>query len=297
MFQFINSYTALYYIAFLKRGNHFWFSSNAALRDVCKVGDPNPDVIGRGCIDELMIQLSTLLITNITIGQTREVLIPYAIGKLKAFLFAKKQGLESDEQKKMLQFEREAFLVDYPGTFDEYNEMVLQYGFVTLFAAAFPFAPLLAVINNQIEIRTDAFKTLTAYNRPPARGAQDIGTWYMILEVFGVLAVVTNCAMIAFSYAPVRAAFDAGMTISSVGGEWQINFAVFATIVALEHFLILAKFLLSVAIPDMPGYVRKAMSKSEFIKAETFKHLNKASIKKWDDAPKDKDLPAKDDEL
>ena len=37
--------------------------------------------------------------------------------------------------------------------FDEYLEMVIQYGFVTLFVAAFPLAPLFALINNIFEVR------------------------------------------------------------------------------------------------------------------------------------------------
>ncbi|KIH48286.1 hypothetical protein ANCDUO_21646 [Ancylostoma duodenale] len=44
--------------------------------------------------------------------------------------------------------------------FDEYLEMVLQFGFCTLFVAAFPLAPFFAVLNNILEIRLDAYKFL-----------------------------------------------------------------------------------------------------------------------------------------
>ena len=41
--------------------------------------------------------------------------------------------------------------------FDEFNEM-RQYGYLALFAPAYPLAPLLALINNLFEIRIDANK-------------------------------------------------------------------------------------------------------------------------------------------
>ena len=42
-----------------------------------------------------------------------------------------------------------------------YPNTVIQYGFITLFVAAFPLAPLFALINNIIEIRLDAYKMVT----------------------------------------------------------------------------------------------------------------------------------------
>eukprot|EP00961_Rhodomonas_salina_P263342 3558312-Rhodomonas_salina.1 len=42
----------------------------------------------------------------------------------------------------------------------DWQEMVVQYGYVTLFAAAFPLTSALALMNNIIEIRTDAYKLL-----------------------------------------------------------------------------------------------------------------------------------------
>ena len=41
--------------------------------------------------------------------------------------------------------------------FKDFNEMVIQFGYITLFAVALPIAPVLAVLNNFFEIRGDAF--------------------------------------------------------------------------------------------------------------------------------------------
>ena len=49
---------------------------------------------------------------------------------------------------------------------------VVQYGFVTLFVAAFPLAPLLALINNVFEIRLDAYKVRISLN---TEGSQSEG--------------------------------------------------------------------------------------------------------------------------
>lgn len=69
---------------------------------------------------------------------------------------------------------------------------VLQYGFVTLFVAAFPLAPLCALLNNIAEIRLDAYKFVTQARRPLAERAEDIGAWYGILRAITYAAVVSN---------------------------------------------------------------------------------------------------------
>lgn len=53
--------------------------------------------------------------------------------------------------------------------------LVLQFGFTTIFVAAFPLAPLLALLNNIIEIRLDAYKFVTQWRRPLPSQAKDIG--------------------------------------------------------------------------------------------------------------------------
>ena len=52
------------------------------------------------------------------------------------------------------------------GNFEDYCEMALQYGYVTLFAAAWPMASTIALFNNVVEIRTDAWKFLHGQKMP-----------------------------------------------------------------------------------------------------------------------------------
>lgn len=76
---------------------------------------------------------------------------------------------------------------------------VLQYGFVTIFVAAFPLAPFFALINNILEMRLDAKKLLTYHRRPVSQRVRDIGIWYRILDSIGKLSVITNGFIIAFT--------------------------------------------------------------------------------------------------
>jgi len=58
-----------------------------------------------------------------------------------------------------------------------FRVLVIQYGFITIFVAAFPLAPLFALLNNIIEIRLDAYKLVTQFKRPVASRAVDIGVF------------------------------------------------------------------------------------------------------------------------
>jgi len=61
------------------------------------------------------------------------------------------------------------------GLFFEYLELIIQYGFTTLFVSAFPLAPFFALLNNYFEIRIDAYKFVSGLRRPVPERAGDIG--------------------------------------------------------------------------------------------------------------------------
>ena len=76
--------------------------------------------------------------------------------------------------------------------FISYFYLVLQFGFITIFVAAFPLAPLCALLNNWMEIRLDAQKFVCETRRAVAERAENIGIWFKILEMLAQLAVISN---------------------------------------------------------------------------------------------------------
>ena len=65
----------------------------------------------------------------------------------------------------------------YEDTFDDFLEMFIQFGYVILFSSAFPLAALCALLNNIVEIRSDAFKLCMHHQRPFAKRVESIGIW------------------------------------------------------------------------------------------------------------------------
>ena len=66
-------------------------------------------------------------------------------------------------------------------TFGDYQEMLVQFGYVVLFSSAFPLAALCALINNIMEIRSDAFKLCSGLQRPFGQRVESIGQWQVRL--------------------------------------------------------------------------------------------------------------------
>ena len=66
------------------------------------------------------------------------------------------------------------------------------YYFYSILLSENRLAPLLALMNNLLELRGDAWKFLTKYRRPVLYKAGDIGVWTDILSAVSYLAVLTN---------------------------------------------------------------------------------------------------------
>uniref|UniRef100_A0AAQ5YTP4 Anoctamin n=1 Tax=Amphiprion ocellaris TaxID=80972 RepID=A0AAQ5YTP4_AMPOC len=180
IFQFVNFYSSPFYVAFFK-GRFVGYPSNYGTL----FGMRNEDCGPGGCLIELAEQLFIIMVGKQLINNIQEFIIPYVT-----------THKVSHEPRR---WEEDYQLVECEGLFEEYLEMVLQFGFITIFVAAFPLAPLFALLNNWVEIRLDAHKFVCEYRRPVAERAQNIGVWFNILEALSHLSVIANAFLIAFT--------------------------------------------------------------------------------------------------
>ncbi|XP_011313509.1 anoctamin-8 isoform X4 [Fopius arisanus] len=268
LFQFVNSFLSLFYIAFY-------------LQDQ----------------ERLKEQLAALLIARQVISNLKESAIPYLIEQLRLArmsfeLFGalspsearappgkgehpetevpsdekeerdSKEGQKGKQQRTISQAELESSLYRYDGAFSEHLEMLSQLGYVCLFSSAFPLAAMAALLGNLLELRGDAFKLCFVLQRPFGRRVSSIGTWQNAMEAMGLVAILVNCALIGLS-GQVQRMFP----------EMSVPQTILL-IVALEHIMMAIRFIITIIIPDIPSWVATEMAKVEFLRREAVRRLS-----------------------
>ncbi|XP_055046542.2 anoctamin-2b isoform X2 [Misgurnus anguillicaudatus] len=197
LLKFMNAYAPIFYVAFFKgrfagRPGDYVYIFNDYRMEECAPG---------GCLIELCIQLSIIMLGKQLIqNNIFEIGIP-KLKKLCRTLKDKERDPEEivEHPERRQQWHLDYDLEPFDGLTPEYMEMIIQFGFVSLFVASFPLAPLFALLNNIIEIRLDAKKFVTELRRPDAVRAKDIGIWYNILSGLGKFSVIINAFVIAFT--------------------------------------------------------------------------------------------------
>lgn len=146
LFQFVNSFNSLFYMAFIKRSVEGCLERGVRSRL-------------NSCGGELRNQITIIFIVAV-LKNFMEIGLPLALNWLrKRKLDKQRDALASMNKEEQLRFrvEQENALSKYEslevdGTYADYIEMMVQYGYVILFSVGFPMAPVLACINNVVEV-------------------------------------------------------------------------------------------------------------------------------------------------
>jgi len=138
---------------------------------------------------------------------------------------------------------------------DEYKEVVIMYGYMVLFASAFPLAPFLCLISLGLELRADAYKFCEA-RRPLPRAARHHPLWFDCMHMLTSAAIMTNIGLVLFT---VPNALPEVSLSAKIGG-----------LLFIEHAVLLARWSLQVLVPDKPIEVLRGLLESKL----AFKRLH-----------------------
>eukprot|EP00746_Dinoflagellata_sp_MGD_P136271 gnl/MRDRNA2_/MRDRNA2_70237_c0_seq1.p1 gnl/MRDRNA2_/MRDRNA2_70237_c0~~gnl/MRDRNA2_/MRDRNA2_70237_c0_seq1.p1 ORF type:complete len:1293 (+),score=231.25 gnl/MRDRNA2_/MRDRNA2_70237_c0_seq1:411-3881(+) len=151
------------------------------------------------------------------------------------------------------QMEKEPYgELEVDGSFDDYAEVVILFGYVTLFSVVFPLAPLIAMLLLILEMRVDGLKLFVLVRRPMPHSADSIGGWLVILEVLSWFSVVFNALLLVSTFG----------TFDNHFGDAPRPLYLFALMLCFCG----AKVLVGVLVPDISESVSTLEEHHRFVK-------------------------------
>ena len=83
--------------------------------------------------------------------------------------------------------------------FDDYLEMVMTFGYISMFASVFSFGATCIFGFILIEARSDLFRLENNCRRPIPKKDHTIGSWSLIIRMFCALSIFSNIIITSFA--------------------------------------------------------------------------------------------------
>jgi hypothetical protein len=237
IFKFVNCYISLYYIAFFKEHSHLFGVPMSCMY--------NERLERNDCLRDLGWQLAIFMIVRLTLLNFVELGLPYFVmwyrrvtegRQFNTGLFSNPLTIMPD----MSSAEKQAKKEDYD-LYEDMDEILILYGYSTLFIVACPWVPMLCLFSCVLECFLDQKKLILLHRRPMPQPAASNEPWDTAFDVFGILAMMTNTAVIIF----------AGHTFD----KWS-HFAKICLFIAIEFATVFFRILVTVVLPSTPRRVR-----------------------------------------
>ncbi|GAP87271.2 putative plasma membrane channel protein [Rosellinia necatrix] len=206
--------------------------------------------------DRLKGQMVYFAVTAQVVNIAVEFVVPYVkriafkkVERVQARLASQDDDLIKDvpEEHKFLQRVRDEAKLEVYDVAVDYREMVVQFGYLSLFSSIWPLTPLSFLINNWIELRSDAMKIAMSSQRPIPWRSDSIGPW---LDSLGFLSwagsLVSSAIVFLFS----------GEDEGPGGDPSKVNVVgLLVTVLCAEHLYLALQFAVRYALRqiDSPG--------------------------------------------
>ncbi|CAE7643596.1 ano10 [Symbiodinium sp. CCMP2456] len=241
MLKFVNSFFALYYVAFFKEHQTLFSEPMECLRDQCFL--------------DIQAQLGIFVLFRLFVSNVFEHFFPKIRLWFRSLSSYDKMTFENFYHGQVLELaemsatEQQAKKEKHRN-FDQFDEMLLTHGYATLFAVTSPWvctATLLAVL---VEIWVDMRSLLDSRQRPFPTQARNNEPWGTAFEIYGVMAALTNVLLLIFT--------------SSQYSSWTITEKI-VFFFFLEHLIFGARLFVQVIFPQVPQAVEVLSLKQDSV--------------------------------
>eukprot|EP00471_Norrisiella_sphaerica_P006104 CAMPEP_0184489476 /NCGR_PEP_ID=MMETSP0113_2-20130426/15532_1 /TAXON_ID=91329 /ORGANISM="Norrisiella sphaerica, Strain BC52" /LENGTH=408 /DNA_ID=CAMNT_0026872913 /DNA_START=1096 /DNA_END=2322 /DNA_ORIENTATION=+ len=294
-FHFINNYLALFYIFFwlgdLVRLTEYLYTlmiTSQLFSTVAEIGLPY--LSAKYAHYQANVKRSSL---NVKAKKTDGTVTKDGIDK-NLVLLAKRERSHHTDIFDII-YAADIRLHTYNGLLNEYFSVLRDHGFVIMFGWCWGLAPLCALLSNRIQLRFDMWKICTSYRRLLHRDANGIGAWDTVLKVYAILFIAIIFAMLATyeivisedgpegaepfcwslgiwaeklaryfeEWPAMRKMFERLALLKKATNEFKL-----LVIIILEHLVFALFFVLSYAIPSIPGHVRQSIQRRKYVEHE-----------------------------
>ena len=182
-FEFINCYSSLFYIAYFKR----------LIEGKCAEEDH--------CVKEMNLQIYMILATNLAINIV-EIGLPYLMMMYRSYSYKEECKLITGGKEispVLHSLEYQNLCEEYNTTMNDYIELVISFGYVSLFSVVCPLTPFLVILLLFLERGVDTFK-LVFLNRVTAINTADgIEVFSLIFKIIYFLGMTNSIGIIIFT--------------------------------------------------------------------------------------------------
>ncbi|TRX93115.1 hypothetical protein FHL15_005983 [Xylaria flabelliformis] len=207
--------------------------------------------------DRLKSQMVYFAVTAQIVNVALEFVVPYV--KQVAFkkverVQAKRAASQDDkstqdapEERKFLQRARDEAKLGVYDVAVDYREMVVQFGYLSLFSSIWPLTPLSFLVNNWIELRSDAMKIAMSCQRPIPWRADSIGPWLNALGFLSWAGSLVSSALVFLFSGDNEGPRGDPSNVNAVG--------LLVTVLLAEHIYLGIQFVVRYALGQMdsPG--------------------------------------------
>lgn len=265
LFNIFNNFNSFIVLAFVKIQTEDFGK--------CIPHESNFTVLGnRGanqvCYNELISYVQTFFITGFVLNFL-ELIIPAITKFLNSNDFLLKRDYDWGEIDSVIEkeWQKESFqiTVEVDGVLGEYLEITLLFSFISMFGQIFPLGFTFAFLIMCCELYIDKYKLIHYIKRPIPKGASDIGSWAIVLEIVSYVSIIVNIGILTFTSGTVDLVLDKILFSETVSEEEfeNMRYLVFSILVC---FLILIKKTCMALIPDVPRETTQVLQRHEIIK-------------------------------